>query len=45
LHRFGAEALADYTAGGESHPALKIAVFVFISISRWKFLVKSGVLW
>ena len=23
-NRFGALALADYTAGGESHPALKI---------------------
>ena len=37
-------ALADFTAGGESHPALKILVQFLYRIAQGKFLVNTGVL-
>src|SRR5574344_103835 len=41
FHRFGAFAFADYTAGGELHPALKIFYLVVTRIARQGFLVKK----
>ena len=44
FHQFNAEALADYTAGREFHPALKM-YSIDLSIALPMRLVKMGFLW
>ena len=45
FHRFGAEAFADFTAGGELHPALKILIHLKESYHTYRRLVKKTALW
>ena len=45
LHRFGAFALADFTAGGESHPALKNPYELDYNITCALAVVKILFLW
>ena len=45
MHRFNAFALADYTAGGEFHPALKILYEHGYNITDRTVVVKWQILW
>ncbi len=44
-HRFSAKALADCTAGRESHPALKICIRFGNTIAQMMGVVKRDFLW